>query len=160
MHNRGKTLHMHQIRDGKIIRTGGVEFFDFDQQGNQLVAQAPYQVQRGDAFRTVCTYEDRGENVTFGFGSEDEMCMAFMMYYPKINYYGFTPWYCDPTPGNLPACQATVTHRKLEELPIKFGKPADKCLETSIPSSAAFPLQTSLLSLTATATVLLLVASI
>jgi hypothetical protein len=87
----GELIHMHksgiravneQIRGGEVVRAGVVDFFDFDQQGNQPVQQEPYQILAGDGFNTVCYYRSQ-DGAEFGLSSEQEMCIVFIQYYPR-----------------------------------------------------------------------------
>jgi hypothetical protein len=85
-------LHMHQsgvftrndhFRNDQWIRSATADFYDFNQQGAQAVLQEPYQVQPGDSFRMQCYYENaEGTSRTFGLGSSEEMCIAYLFYYP------------------------------------------------------------------------------
>jgi hypothetical protein len=86
-----ESIHMHksgihavneQIRGGEVVRTGVVDFFDFDQQGNQPIQQEPYQILPGDSFNTVCYYRSQ-DGAEFGLSSQQEMCIAFITYYPR-----------------------------------------------------------------------------
>ena len=47
----------------------------------------PIVIQPGDDIQTTCVYrsEDRTEMVYFGDGTQEEMCFAFLLYYPKEN---------------------------------------------------------------------------
>ena len=82
MHKTGRSMYNYQSRDGAVIRVGAVDYFDFDQQGLYSVPQAPFQIEAGDSFRTECFYEsNNGE--TFGLSSQEEMCMAFLFYFPR-----------------------------------------------------------------------------
>mmetsp|Transcript_2003 Transcript_2003/g.4945 ORF Transcript_2003/g.4945 Transcript_2003/m.4945 type:complete len:542 (+) Transcript_2003:262-1887(+) len=81
-------LHMHQtgvrmtnevLRDGQVYHKASAEVFDFEQQGVHHVAQESYKVMPGDSFRTACYYKD---GTTFGLASQEEMCIAYIMYYP------------------------------------------------------------------------------
>lgn len=53
-----------------------VFFFSFDH---------PVVVKPGDELRTTCTYSSQGlgKSTFFGKGTHDEMCFAFLKYYPK-----------------------------------------------------------------------------
>ena len=86
-----ETLHMHMtgvrmvnvhIRNGKVIRQGRVDFWDFEQQGDLAIVQPPYQLLPGDSFRTICSYNSENP-VLWGPASNDEMCMATLSYYPR-----------------------------------------------------------------------------
>jgi Copper type II ascorbate-dependent monooxygenase, C-terminal domain/Copper type II ascorbate-dependent monooxygenase, N-terminal domain/DOMON domain len=82
MHMAGVSMVNYHIRDEKVIRQGQVDFWDFDQQGGLTVIQAPFQMNPGDAFQTVCNYDTSNETL-WGLGSRDEMCIAYLYYYPR-----------------------------------------------------------------------------
>jgi ABC-type multidrug transport system ATPase subunit len=86
-------LHMHQTGDmmyTEIIhgdgtpskRVNSVQYFDFDHQDPTLVQ--PYVIKKGDKMVTRCYYNNPGTQnpLTFGLGSEQEMCIDFIYYYP------------------------------------------------------------------------------
>jgi len=82
MHSHGKRIVNEVIRDETTIHKAFIDFWDFDQSGTPNVQQQPFEVKRSDSFRTTCFFD--GENDTkYGIGSYDEMCMAFLLYYPK-----------------------------------------------------------------------------
>jgi hypothetical protein len=90
MHKTGARAVNEQIRGGEVVRSGVVDFFNFDQQGNQPVQQEPYQIVSGDSFNTVCYYRSP-EGAEFGYSSQDEMCIVFISYYPRqllLDRYG------------------------------------------------------------------------
>merc|ERR1719498_211698 len=89
----GSILHMHATGDmmyTEILKADGtprkkvnsVQYFDFDHQDPTLIT--PYQVHRGDTLKTRCYYNNPGTQVplVFGLGSEQEMCIDFLYYYP------------------------------------------------------------------------------
>lgn len=87
MHQTGVRMTNDQIRDGQVIRTGSTEYWDFDQAGEMSVQQPSFVVQPGDSFRTTCYYDNGNKNDTiFGASTQDEMCMAFMYYWPRKMY--------------------------------------------------------------------------
>ena len=47
----------------------------------------------GDAFRTTCQYKTDNANVTFGLGSEQEMCIDFVTFYPAEPLVSLTRGY-------------------------------------------------------------------
>jgi hypothetical protein len=111
MHRSGTRMVNEQIRDGQVIREGVVDFFNFDQNGNIPVQQEPFEVLPGDSFNTVCYY--RGQNSeTFGISSQDEMCIAFIYYYPRKTLYDAIPWVCGYDLG-VPGCDVEWTARTL-----------------------------------------------
>jgi Copper type II ascorbate-dependent monooxygenase, C-terminal domain/Copper type II ascorbate-dependent monooxygenase, N-terminal domain len=130
-------LHMHKtavqarsehIRNGTVLNNVTVEFFDFAQQGGQLVQAEPFTVLPGDSFRARCYFVNSLSNTTiFGLASSNEMCVAYMLYYPRqtieVNENQFT-WSCayqyvDP-------CSTEYSSRALNdvgELGRTFGSP-------------------------------------
>jgi len=94
-----QSLHMHQtgvrmthevMRDGEVINKAAVDVYDFEQQGSFSVRQRPIEFMPGDSFRTTCYYRD---GASFGLSSQEEMCIAFIMYYPAKSFWGY-PWVC------------------------------------------------------------------
>jgi dopamine beta-monooxygenase len=155
MHQRGMGAKNELIRDGEVVHTSQVDFFRFEQQGNHLIRQAPYEVRRGDAFNTSC-YFNNDNNGTFGYPSSGEMCIYTLMYYPKKLFLDFVPWYCDTSNRNqIPTCVAEYETHTLDELPRKFnGSTTEECVEpesgTSDASMAVFGFSlTSMLAIVA-----------
>jgi len=86
-------LHMHQAgsmiwntlhRDGERIPgyINRVEYWDFAFQSYSFVERVLYP---GDRINVVCVYNTTGKNTTkFGQASDDEMCLDFMAYYPRL----------------------------------------------------------------------------
>ncbi|CAJ1960438.1 unnamed protein product [Cylindrotheca closterium] len=131
----GEYLHMHQtgvrmtndvIRDNEVVHTSKVDVFEFDQQGAFLVQQEPYEVKPGDAFRTSCYYRDGAE---FGLSSQEEMCIAYVLYYPAQEAGGF-PWMC-PYGIGFPICDQQLVpsdlQNNIQALNRVFGTPSDTC---------------------------------
>lgn len=75
-------MYNEQFRDGELIRTGVVDYYDFDQNGGPPVQQETFEIWPGDAFRTRC-YFDSNDGEVWGLASQDEMCIAFLYYYPR-----------------------------------------------------------------------------
>jgi hypothetical protein len=82
MHSLGKRIVNQVLRDDAVIHESYVDYWDYDQSGIVAPMRRPFQMQRGDSFRTICYY-DAHSSTKFGTGSEDEMCMAFVLYFPK-----------------------------------------------------------------------------
>jgi Copper type II ascorbate-dependent monooxygenase, C-terminal domain/Copper type II ascorbate-dependent monooxygenase, N-terminal domain len=127
MHKTGIQASNEIIRNGTVVNTASVEFFDFAQQGNQPVQAEPFTILPGDAFRVRCRYRNtpNDTSVIFGLESSNEMCVAFFLYYPRQTIEEFQfPWYCayqfvDP-------CSTEHSSRELEdteELGRSFGSP-------------------------------------
>eukprot|EP00930_Biecheleria_cincta_P083698 TRINITY_DN7321_c1_g1_i8.p1 TRINITY_DN7321_c1_g1~~TRINITY_DN7321_c1_g1_i8.p1 ORF type:complete len:586 (-),score=69.76 TRINITY_DN7321_c1_g1_i8:680-2389(-) len=91
----GSILHMHekgdmmytQINAGNgnaVSKPNSVQYFDFAHQDPTLVE--PYTIKRGDSLTTRCYFNnDRSASdtpLTFGLGSDQEMCIDFLYYYP------------------------------------------------------------------------------
>ena len=92
------------IRDGEVYHYASVEIYDFEQQGSFNAQQQPYQLEAGDSFRTTCYYKD---GKRFAEGSEEEMCIAFLLYYPIKKFAGY-PFVC-PYPGQFPCSEEYVS---------------------------------------------------
>lgn len=132
-------LHMHQtgirmtnqvIRNNDVVHSSKVDVFEFDQQGAFHVQQEPYEVKPGDSFRTSCYYRDGAE---FGLSSQEEMCIAFVMYYPA-KAAGGLPWMC---PYGLPVapCSQELDRFDLDDeqyLDRVFGSSNGKCEATDV----------------------------
>jgi hypothetical protein len=81
-------IHMHktgiygcnkQIRNDTVVHTGSTEFYDFNQQGSQVIQQPEFQILPGDSFSTRCVYDATEER--WGPGSHDEMCIRSVLNY-------------------------------------------------------------------------------
>eukprot|EP00282_Hemiselmis_andersenii_P000493 CAMPEP_0114162022 /NCGR_PEP_ID=MMETSP0043_2-20121206/29274_1 /TAXON_ID=464988 /ORGANISM="Hemiselmis andersenii, Strain CCMP644" /LENGTH=532 /DNA_ID=CAMNT_0001258311 /DNA_START=238 /DNA_END=1836 /DNA_ORIENTATION=+ len=86
MHAHGKAMLAQVERGGQVVRSARVDYYDFDAAGiftNPSVG-AGFKLQKGDVYRVKCFYDTQQQtNIVFGLGSEDEMCMSFLSYYPK-----------------------------------------------------------------------------
>jgi Copper type II ascorbate-dependent monooxygenase, C-terminal domain len=121
------TLHMHRtgiqstselIHNGTVVNKATVEYFDFAQQGAQLVQAEPFKILPGDAFRVRCTYRSPPNNTTkFGLASSSEMCIASLLYYPRpiLGQDGEyeLPWMCGYQ--YVEPCSADYTARTLAD---------------------------------------------
>jgi hypothetical protein len=113
----GNSLHMHQIgaqmwgkqwRDGQLIReTNRIDFWDF---GLQQMTVVNYTIQPGDRISTHCIYNRQSQYVPFGEGSDEEMCIQFIYYWPKATKgRGACAFYLDTEklgPNNLTICDS------------------------------------------------------
>ncbi|CBJ33480.1 conserved unknown protein [Ectocarpus siliculosus] len=93
MHENGQRMVTRQYRndsDGNevLIHTAEVEYYSVLQAGGHLVTNnETITIRKGDRFTTECMYDTSlssvsSANVTFGLGSEQEMCIDFVFYYP------------------------------------------------------------------------------
>jgi hypothetical protein len=133
MHKTGVRMTNEVIRDNEVVHKSKVDVFEFDQQGSFRVQQEPYEVSPGDSFRTSCYYRDGAK---FGISSQEEMCIAYVMYYPAKSYFE-TPWLC-PYGMGVPVCSPELTNRDLqndEELDRSFGVSGSVCPGTDVDAS-------------------------
>ena len=79
MHKLGRSLHVEYDRDGQSRCMADVPRYDFDWQRFYFYDE-PFVIEPpgGGYFRIRCTYDTRGQNepVTWGEGSDDEMCIT------------------------------------------------------------------------------------
>merc|ERR1712150_176012 len=90
-------LHMHEVGreqwmevkgdDGKWIKTGNIEFWDFNFQSNTVPLVGEHKLKKGDSLRVTCIYETPPGNSTrkFGLASQDEMCLNLLVFYPRLD---------------------------------------------------------------------------
>ena len=116
-HISGVRIVNEQFRDGAKVREGSVEVWEFDQQGNPAVQQQRFEIQPGDSFRTTCYYRDSSA-ATFGLGSSEEMCIAFLFYYPRKLLWDTFPWFCGYGMDSFEQCNAK---HEFESLPSEEG---------------------------------------
>ena len=123
MHTSGIRAVNQQFRNGELIHQGSAEYFDFKQQGIQYVEQEPFDIQPGDSFNTTCYYMNNNSeaNRTFGYASSQEMCIAFLMYYPRQKVLGEYPWVCGYDIF-LPGCNATYEHSNVSDNQAGIGR--------------------------------------
>ena len=131
MHQAGARMTNEQIRNGQVVRQGVVDFFDFDQQGSYQVVQEPFQILRGDSFRTTCQYNS-ASGTRFGQSSQEEMCIAFLWYYPRQVLLGY-PYLCGYDVG-IGTCETSWESQSLTDLGRGFGVPATQCLLPPTPT--------------------------
>ncbi|CAJ1960436.1 unnamed protein product [Cylindrotheca closterium] len=136
-------LHMHQtgvrmtnevIRQNEVVHNAKVDVFDFEEQGGFRVPQDPFTVTPGDTFRTSCYYRDGG---AFGLSSQEEMCIAYLLYYPAISNFGFN-WGC-PYGAGTPICAQELENEDLAgeiDLNRVFGSSGGVCPAASPAPSA------------------------
>jgi hypothetical protein len=138
MHQSGYAMYNEHVRDGQVIRTGAVDYYEFSQSGGPAVQQPQFEIYPGDSFNVRCYYKnDEDSNRTFGIGSAQEMCMAFLVYYPRkvlsIAQGLAFPWYCSLglAEFGFEPCDAPVTTGVLDggQAPEwrTFGQPSTEC---------------------------------
>ncbi|CAN0228748.1 unnamed protein product, partial [Hapterophycus canaliculatus] len=93
MHENGRTMRTRQYRTDSsgnevLLHTAEIEYYSFLQAGGfSYTVNDSVTIRRGDRFETDCYYDTSyssvgSSNVTFGFGSEQEMCIDYIYYYP------------------------------------------------------------------------------
>ncbi|CAM9101397.1 unnamed protein product [Ectocarpus fasciculatus] len=92
MHENGQRMLTRQYRsdsDGNevLVHAAEVEYYSFEQAGVHMVTVNDSTIKKGDVFTTECFYDTSyssvgSPNVTWGLGSENEMCIDFVYYYP------------------------------------------------------------------------------
>ena len=141
MHKEGSRIVNEQLRDGDVVRFGSIDFWEFDQNGNAAVQQDPFVIKPGDSFRTSC-YFNANDDTVFGLSSSEEMCMAFLYYFPRktvpVPVSDFVegaegtiqfPWMCGYEIG-ASACETTYKAALLgdeSDLDRAFGSKPDQC---------------------------------
>ena len=86
-HFLGKNLSLAQYRNGKFIRyIAKDDVFSYNNPTSTNF-NPPVTLFPGDELRTTCIYDTRKKTTTtyYGDGTYDEMCFAFMNYYPRMN---------------------------------------------------------------------------
>ncbi|CAM9465936.1 unnamed protein product [Choristocarpus tenellus] len=82
MHEAGRRMETRQYRDDKLIRSSEVEYYTFSQSGAYPTRTVGETIEKGDWFETDCYYDSGNDGKIFGLGSENEMCIDFIFYYP------------------------------------------------------------------------------
>lgn len=131
MHERGQYMFNEVIRDGEVMRRASVDYFEYDQAGLHEVQQGTFTIKPGDSIRTSCSFDTTSskKNIEYGYGSQDEMCVSYMHYYPKQK----VPFGVCGADWFFPACSATLTTEPISEVERIFG----------VVPSASTPLQFS-----------------
>ncbi|XP_033106208.1 DBH-like monooxygenase protein 1 homolog [Anneissia japonica] len=83
-HLAARKINVQHYRDGKLIHEIRDDHYDFNLQETRLLTKERI-FKQGDEFVVTCSYNTMGRtNITFGGeGTTDEMCVAFLYYYPR-----------------------------------------------------------------------------
>eukprot|EP00794_Sanderia_malayensis_P019866 gene19866-21808_t len=87
MHLTGAKMRTTVVRNEKEIEdVFKVDDFNFHSQQTYIMDK-PVEFRAGDELHTYCTYNTSRKKyaITGGEGSSDEMCLNFMMYYPRVD---------------------------------------------------------------------------
>ena len=111
IHVVGTTLHMHQLgksatsilhrKNGDVEILGKSEYYSFE---NQEIVPTDVVINPGDVINVHCVLRNDGSKpVPFGIGSDNEMCMHFVWYYPALadEDTGFVHNFCGYTKRKL-----------------------------------------------------------
>lgn len=141
MHKTGIRMTNEVVRGDNVVHSAAVDVYDFPQQGGFHTPQSSYELLSGDGFRTTCYYRD-GDR--FGIDSDEEMCIAYVMYYPVLESLGFT-WSCpyigDRNGGQVLdsiGCASELEFSDIDNVGLgrTFGTSNDRCDATESPSKA------------------------
>jgi hypothetical protein len=129
MHAVGDAIKVEHTRAGEVLNTFKTEYYDYAFQDIVPASEAAgVVVQPGDGFDIECVYKTN-EQIYFGPESHNEMCISFIMYYPKlsdINECGINPGVffegdatsrslTPPRPKQMPEFNDDDVRRMLEE---------------------------------------------
>jgi Copper type II ascorbate-dependent monooxygenase, C-terminal domain len=94
-------------------------------------------LQPGDSFRTICNYNSI-HNETWGLGSNNEMCLATIFYFPRQETFAACGVGLEEV---LPGCEVTYEttpdFRESRQLGRAFGTPPSTCSKETGPTSLA-----------------------
>jgi hypothetical protein len=105
MHRLGRAEYAKRVRGGQETTLLDAPAYQFSTGATANAVKVD--VAGGDTIRTMCRWQNTGDTtVTYGEGTGDEMCFAFLTYYPKITVLGFN-WQVPASPA-LSKCVATT----------------------------------------------------
>lgn len=86
MHTYGRRLLFEVDRGGNNQWTTLIDVnpWNFDDQPTYDIPMEQQQFLPGDRLRTTCWWNTQGQSVSFGLGSEEEMCFTMMNHYPFV----------------------------------------------------------------------------
>jgi dopamine beta-monooxygenase len=145
MHKSGSRMYNTQIRGGETVHTGSVDYFDFDQSGAYSVIQPTFEILPGDSFKTSCYYSTASDE-KFGLSSQEEMCIAYLFYYPRqvLDDLGLA-YTCAFGLGDVfgfPQCEngwSTTSLASVDQFERTFGTPSTTCDNSSSNINSAAP---------------------
>ncbi|XP_061193883.1 DBH-like monooxygenase protein 1 [Saccostrea echinata] len=113
MHYLGRKMKIEQFRGGEKIRyITNEDNYNYD---SPVITEylSPLELKAGDTLKTTCTFKStsRTKTVFYGDGTNDEMCLGFLTYYPKQNM-------------DQPFC---VSHRNLDQMQLFISQEYRGC---------------------------------
>jgi len=111
MHQTGSQMWTTLYRNDTFEQvTNRIEYYSFDAQQQTRVN---YTINPGDKLNVHCIYDTTGRTTPtfFGVESDDEMCMDFVSYYPRMDFFNGSDFaHCTyaklGAPGNYTFCGA------------------------------------------------------
>ena len=90
MHRQGRKASIQVMREGQVVYSTAIDFFDFDQAGSIYVQPTvpdsaqlePFELLPGDSMVSTCYFENK-DDTTFGLSGSSEMCITSFQYYPR-----------------------------------------------------------------------------
>lgn len=139
MHVAGRWMETNITRNGNIVDRWTTDFYDFN---FQTPVFTNLTIKPGDQFSTGCGFNSGNRTAhppstpsgNWGLGSNDEMCIDFMVYYPRINTYPN----CEPNVPLPPDFAASFT--KTTALRVDFNSATGTCGDSGHASSSAYGL--------------------
>jgi dopamine beta-monooxygenase len=136
------------VEDEVVVHQSTIDYWDIHASGLFRVQQSPYTVQAGDAFSTRCYFDESQStllsevsplsssvpSVVFGPGSQDEMCIVFLFYYPKQD--DLLPDRCGYNDEPL-QCDAVHKFQPLEDRTTGFSRTFGQSTQSEVPIEAA-----------------------
>lgn len=114
MHAVGREIWLDKLHNGTVTKTHSIEFWDFNFQISVPPLIGEYKMDKGDKYSVSCIYETADDLTKWGAASNDEMCIAFVLYYP------ISPVYQQPCYTGMP--WQTSKMENLLGFPTKFGE--------------------------------------
>ncbi|CAM9889421.1 unnamed protein product [Choristocarpus tenellus] len=158
MHDAGRRMETRQYRNDVIIRTSKVEYYNFEQRGSYRTRSVDETIRKGDRFETDCYYDSEGDTKMFGLGSENEMCIDFIFFYPAQDFflgycgYGFL---CGGTLAEVTQLAGDSDFDR--EFGIYVGVNTNNGTVTSLTDDTSFTVQLMMIVLEGLVTVLMMV---
>jgi hypothetical protein len=105
MHRLGRAEYAKRVRNGQETPILDAPNYDFSNGATPNAVRVD--LAAGDTVRTMCRWKNPGDaTVSYGEGTGDEMCFAFLTYYPKLTIPNFT-WQVPAAPNFSKCVTAT-----------------------------------------------------
>jgi len=85
MHTIGRQIWTELYRDGTYLKElDRIDFWDFNFQSFTQFESGEMTLKRGDRIKLQCIFDSFNEATKFGPASKDEMCIDYVLYYPRL----------------------------------------------------------------------------